>query len=435
MNIKSFLSDPRLRFVILAAFVVAFLYFFVMERDRLISWAGGSQDPVARQDDVASDDADLTETAQQNAAMQQPAQRGVGVPVSTRSYVSQPLKNAVLLRGVTEAKRRITVQAETSGKVVSAMIPKGTQIREGDILCKIDPATRFETLADMQARLSSAQAQIQVTEARILEAEARLREAEINENAAQKLSTDGFASETRLAGAQAAKVSSQAALSAAIAGRDAALSAVESARSAVANAQEEIDRLTVVAPFDGLLEADTAEPGQFLAAGNPQSAKCTDIVDISTLRLVGYVSELDVRFVKEGAVGAARLNASDADVQGIVAYVAKSADPVTRTFEVEIEIENSDLAIRAGETAEIMISANDVSAHLIPPSSLTLNDQGILGVRIAQGQFAKFVPVSVIRDEAEGMWVSGLPDAVDLIVVGHELVRDGSSIIPVKKES
>lgn len=434
MTIKSFLSDPRLRFAVVAAFVGAFLYIFIMDRGRLINWAGGAQDTQIDETAQQIEAQDGGTFDQDNGTQDKPANI-TGVPVAVARFQSQPLQNAVLLRGVTEAKRRITVQAETNGKVISPVIAKGSQVREGDVLCEIDPATRHQTLADMKARLATAQSQLPVVEARIAEAEARLREAEINENAARKLSNDGFASETRLAGAQAAKGSAQAALASAIAGRDAAVSSIETARAAVAAAQDEIERLTVKAPFDGLLETDTAELGAFLAAGNPDTSRCAEIVDISTLRLVGYVSEMDVRYVKEGAVGAARLNASDAEVAGTVTYVAKSADPVTRTFEVEIEIANQDFAIRAGETAEISISANDVSAHLIPPSALTLNDEGVLGVRIADDATARFMAVTPIRDDVNGIWVTGLPDAFDLIVIGHELVRDGSAIIPTMKES
>ena len=64
--------------------------------------------------------------------------------------------------------------------------------------------------------------------------------------------------------------------------------------------------------------------------------------------------------------------------------------------------------------------------HLLPQSALTLDDTGALGVRVvSDGQTAQFVPVTVLRDSVEGIWVSGLDDEVSVIVVGQEYVTDG----------
>lgn len=299
---------------------------------------------------------------------------------------------------------------------------------QGELLCELDPGTRYETLVDMQARLKNTQAQIPVAQSRIIEADARLNEALINENVAVKLSSDGFASETRVASANAAASSARAAVSSAKAGLEAAEANVLAAQSAVAQAEKEIERLKIYAPIAGLLESDTAEFGAFLAAGNPQSGACAEIVDISELRVVGYVAERDVNLLKVGALGRAQLSASNREVTGQVSFIAKSADPLTRTFEVEITITNANEEIRAGETAEIGIQAEDIKAHLVPPSALTLNDDGVLGMRIAQDGVARFVPVEVIRDSLNGYWVKGLPDVVDIIVVGQEFVIDGVAI-------
>ncbi|MDA9244404.1 efflux RND transporter periplasmic adaptor subunit, partial [Amylibacter sp.] len=66
--------------------------------------------------------------------------------------------------------------------------------------------------------------------------------------------------------------------------------------------------------------------------------------------------------------------------------------------------------------------------HLLPQSSLTLNSSGVLGVRIALDDKAKFIPINIIRDAEEGVWVTGLPNSVDVIIVGQEYVTDNSNI-------
>ncbi len=123
-------------------------------------------------------------------------------------------------------------------------------------------------------------------------------------------------------------------------------------------------------------------------------------------------------------------------VQGRVTFLSRSADPTTRTFRVDIEVPNKDLAIRDGQTAEILIAAPGTRAHLLPQSSLTLNDDGALGVRLVDAEnIARFAPVSLVRDTVNGVLVTGLDDRVDVIVVGQEYVTDGVPVLPTYREA
>jgi len=90
-----------------------------------------------------------------------------------------------------------------------------------------------------------------------------------------------------------------------------------------------------------------------------------------------------------------------------------------------VRVPNADLSIRDGQTAEIAVQSDGQSAHLLPQSALTLDDEGRLGVRTVEGDVARFAPVNVIRDTVDGIWVAGLEPQVDVIVVGQEFVTDG----------
>ena len=75
-------------------------------------------------------------------------------------------------------------------------------------------------------------------------------------------------------------------------------------------------------------------------------------------------------------------------------------------------------------------------AHLLPGSSLTLNDAGTLGVRVlAEENIVQFMPVTLIRDTMQGVWVSGLPPQSNVIVVGQEFVTDGVQVTPTFTEA
>ena len=344
--------------------------------------------------------------------------------------VAQVIDSAVVLRGQTDAARHVDVRAETSARVISEALHKGSFVQKGQLLCELDPGTRASTLAEARARLTEARARVPETQARLAEAEARLQEATINLNAASKLSEGGFASETRVASAQAATRSAEAAVQSAKSGMNSAQSGIQAAEAAVDATENEISKLSIMAPFEGLLETDSAEVGTLLQPG----ALCATVIQLDPIKIAGFVPETEVGRVAVGALAGARL-IDGQEVRGRVTFLSRSADPATRTFRVEIDVPNADLQIRDGQTAEILISAEGADAHLVPQSALTLNNDGVLGLRIvAADKSAKFVPITLLRDTARGVWVSGLPKTADVIIIGQEFVTDGVPVRAVFQE-
>jgi multidrug efflux system membrane fusion protein len=309
------------------------------------------------------------------------------VSVVAFKSVAQNVDSGVVLRGRTEAARNVTVRAETSGLVVSEPLPKGSAIEAGQLLCRLDPGTKAAKLA---------------------EAKARLAEAAVNNRAASRLAESGFGSETQ-AIARAA--------------------ALEGAQAGVELAEKEIERLNITAPFAGHLVSDVAELGSLLQPGS----ECAQIVKLDPIRLVGFVPETEIDRLSEGALAGARLS-NGTTVQGQVTYLALSADPQTRTFRVEVEVPNPNLKIREGGTADIFVSVAGEKAHLLPQSAMTLNDNGELGVRSVRDGRAAFVPVRIVRDTVDGVWLAGLPQEADVIIVGQEYVTEGRKVTVTYQE-
>ncbi len=408
----------RLIPVLTAILVVLALYGIVFEREALFAFARGG-------DDAASTALDGPE----GGTVQTPDAPTIGVEV-LRSQAMQ-IDNAVILRGQTAAAREVEVRAETSATVISEPLRRGKFVQAGDLLCKLDPGTRESTVAEARARLGEAKSRVPETKARLAEAQAMLTEAKINLNAAEKLSEGGYASDTRLASAQAAMRSAEAGIATATSGLETSKTGIESAAAAVAAAEREIARLEIRAPFEGLLESDTAELGSLMQPGS----LCATVIQLDPIKLVGYVPETDVDRIKVGALARAEL-ATGAWVQGEVVFLSRSADPATRTFEVEIDVANPDLTIRDGQTASIAIAAEGAMAHRLPQSALTLNNQGQLGVRLVDADdIVDFQPVKLLRDDVDGVWVSGLADAADIIVVGQDFVVRGVRVTPTYRET
>jgi multidrug efflux system membrane fusion protein len=64
----------------------------------------------------------------------------------------------------------------------------------------------------------------------------------------------------------------------------------------------------------------------------------------------------------------------------------------------------------------------------LPQSVLTLDDDGVLGVRSVEGDTVAFHPVTIVRDTRDGVWVTGLPARIDIITVGQEFVIAGQKV-------
>ncbi len=407
----------RLISFINALLVIVALYFLVFERDALFAFAGRGD----------AEDSSTTEVETTQVATVDEATIRV---VALRSEARE-IDSAVVLRGETQANRQVEVLAETTSTVVSEPKRRGTFVETGDLLCELDPGTRPASLAEAMAGKLEAESRIPEAEARLEEAHALVAEAQINLTAAQKLSETGFGSETRRISSEAAMSTAEAGIKSAEAGLEATRAGIEAATAEVEAARREINRLTIEAPFQGLLESDTAELGSLMQPGS----LCATVIQLDPIKLVGFVPETEVNRVQVGAEASAQL-VTGRQVEGRVTFLSRSADETTRTFEVEITVPNPDLTIRDGQTATIRIAAEGAKAHLLPQSALTLNNEGQLGVRtIGAGDVVDFMPVRVLRDTADGVWIGGLPEKTDIIVVGQEFVTRGVTVAPTYQEA
>ena len=186
----------------------------------------------------------------------------------------------------------------------------------------------------------------------------------------------------------------------------------------------ELNRTEVKAPFSGFIE-QIVKPGNFLERGQV----CATIIQLDPITLIAGVPEYDINKVRIGQNVLVEL-VTGQKIKGKLTFVSKSASPDTRTFIVESQIENSDGKIKDGLTAEISIEIDKVMAHKISPSILLLNDEGKLGIRIVnKNKYAKFIEIIILEDSEEGLWVTGIPEEVEIVIQGQGFVEDGQEVI------
>jgi len=311
------------------------------------------------------------------------------VPISTprasvriRHLVADEVTRDIVVNGRTAPARIVELNAETDGRVMLVGVDRGDRFDSGDVIVQLDERDR---------------------NARLAQAEATVKQRELEYAARAKLKGDSYVSEAQLQEAEAL---------------------LETAKAELTRARLDIDYMVVRAPFDGALQERLVEVGDFVKLGDPVAT----IVDDRTLIVSAGIAEYEAHFVKKGGRGSATL-ATGETVNGIIRYIAPVADEATRTFNVELEFDNADGALRAGMTAELSIPAETLFAHKISPSLLTLDEQGNLGVKtVDEDGKVLFHPASVAKSSSEGVWISGLPYSATIITVGQGFVNEGSIV-------
>lgn len=308
--------------------------------------------------------------------------------VRIRTLTAEQYEREIVVRGRTEAVRLVEVKAEIDGHIEEILVEKGARVRAGDVLARLDMEDRV---------------------ARMAEARARVDQRQLEYDAVRQLSERGYRAKTKFAEATAL---------------------LESALAAVARMEEEIDDTEIRAPFAGIVEYRHIDIGDYVKQGAPVAT----VVDQDPYLVIGYVSEQDIGKLRLGNRGSAKLITGET-LSGHIRYIASMAEPATRTFRIEIEVPNPFRTLRDGITAEIRIGVETIAAYFVSPAVLTLDDEGIVGVRLVddEGRVA-FHRAEIVGDGEGGMWLSDLPDTIRLITVGQEFVRTGDLVSAAAEE-
>jgi multidrug efflux system membrane fusion protein len=146
------------------------------------------------------------------------------------------------------------------------------------------------------------------------------------------------------------------------------------------------------------------------------------------MRIVAQVTERNVTRLQKGGAAFAVLP-NGRTLAGDVRYISKVGRSETRTFRVEVWIDNADGTVLEGLTAELKIPTGSEPAHLVSPALLTLDDKGVMGIKaVSDAGRVVFHPVRILADTPEGIWLGGLPKKLNLITVGQEFVRAGQTV-------
>lgn len=321
------------------------------------------------------------------APEQEAAERSLIPRVQATVLNESEVRRTLELNGVTQPARTVSVTSEATGRVIEVLKSKGDRVDENEIIARLDPQ-------DLEARLRQARAYREQTR--------------LEYEGAQRLRNQGLQNR-----AQAA----------------AALTQYEQARAELASLERSLANTSIRAPFAGVMDSSAIEIGTYVRPGDA----IAELYDFSELKVIGDIPEADVGPLQLGQQAEVSLLTGET-MAGTIDYIGTVANPATRTFKVEIVIDDSPKQV-AGATATAVVMLDQVTAHFISPALLNINEAGKLGVKtLADDNTVQFSELSIIRSETGGVWVSGIPDQARLIVVGQGFVNTGEQVDPIMVE-
>ena len=352
--------------------------------------------------------------------------------VETKIFNSSLIDQSIELQGQTIHNKKIDVKSETSGKIKNIKFVRGNKVSSSSEMIKISLEDRNEKLLSAKKDLERLSKELILNEKNrdnlLRQNIERIELYEIEYASAKQLIDKGLSSKSKLslasfnlANAKADREDIKIKFESTLANLEAQISNV---KSVLKNIKLDIEKTIIKAPFDGIVSEKMVEETEFISIGTPLFT----IIDLDPIKIEGYLSEFDVNKVSVGTKALIE-DSNGIKKNGIISFISPSAEISTRTFEITIEADNKDLSYKSGITTKIIIKGSELRAHKIPPSILTLLDDGTVGVKAVNNEnIVIFYPTKTIKDTIDGMWVSGLPEKVKLIVSGQEYISIGDTI-------
>ena len=311
--------------------------------------------------------------------------RATRVETMTARY--RDLREEFILPGSLEAWQDLLLAAEMSGPVEWIGPQEGARVKKGELLVKVD------TLS-LQANLNSNRAEYELRQKTL---------ARQQELVAEKLvSQQDF---------------------------DVANSALQVARAALHNAEILLDRASLTAPLDGLIEERLIEPGEYVKVGDP----LVRLVQVNLLKVNVDVPEKDVLFLQPGdrvEILATQPGVGKTlSIQGTLTHLSYVADPLTRTYRVRLKIDNQAETFRPGMIVRALFLRRQLDQVLAVPLYAIINRENkkLLFVRQNDRAMAREVELGAIVN-GEVVVTSGLDAGDEVIIKGQQMLIDGTRI-------
>jgi RND family efflux transporter MFP subunit len=281
--------------------------------------------------------------------------------------------------GYVVARRTATVSSKVTARVVEILVEEGQQVEKDQVVARLDDSNTLKTVELSKAELHAAQTFI-------AETQARLNESKINLQRFEELAKRQMISAASLDKARADYESLRAQL-------DSRKAEVAVGQKRLAVAQQNLEDLTLRAPFAGVVISKDSQPGEMISpisagGGFTRTGICT-LVDMSSLEIEVDVNEAYIQRIKLEQEVAATLEAyPDWKIPAKVIAIIPTADRQKATVKVRIGFAQTDPRILPDMGVKVTFLGSE--------SAGDLESQEVSGVR---------VPISAVRSEGEDKYM------------------------------
>lgn len=342
------------------------------------------------------------------AAVEADEDEGAVTTVSVQFTTLAPTSfdDRVEATGALEADADATLSARAAGTLQS-LLRLGTKVRKGQQVARIDPGLPTTGLRQAEALRAAAQASVGL--------------ARQTHDRQKPLYEEGVISALEFQQIQSQYAQARAQLAQAEAG--------------VAQAREALENTRLVAPFAGVVDGHFVDPGEQVAPGS-QVAR---VLDASTLVVKAGLPERYAADIRVGAEVEVRLPSYGlAPRTGKVRFVATAIDARTRTFDVEVAIDNPEGTLKPAMVAKLVVTRSTIDGALVAPQAAVLRDEKGLHVFVVdeEGDFKVARRRSVTIDGRSGANVvlGGVSSGDRVVTLGQTKLIDGDYVeVPKSK--
>jgi len=282
------------------------------------------------------------------------------------------------------------------GRISAVLVEPGDHVKRGQVLARLNPLTA-------QSMVDNAQASVEELKAAAASAQAEYARAE---RARDSFSVEEF--ERRRTNALTASAKAKA------------------AEAQLSDARARWQRMTVIAPSDGIVLIRAAEVGQIAMPGSPPLFR---LARDGAIEMRGAVAEQDMPRLKVGQVALVRLDGVPEPFTGRVWQVGAVIDGVTRQGTVRIALPSADQNLRPGAFARADIQAGATLGVILPQTAVLSDEQGTYTLIVGANDRVERRSINVVGARAQGLLVdSGLSGNERVVAVAGAFLRTGEQV-------
>ena len=324
------------------------------------------------------------------------------VPVKIAEVGRTDLKRSLSLTGDIEPWKEVNVVPSISGKVTKIYVQEGDKVNKDQLLAELDTEA-----ASLQ--LEQAKAGVEV-------AEANYEDARRNKERMDKLLRENAVSEQQHEKVRLAFEAAQAQL--------------KQAKEALNLIQYHLDVSLMKAPFPGIITGKYINEGETINPMMPGGRGVVTLMDISKVKIRANIPERNFREIHAGLQSLIRVDAYPEEIfEGEVFIINPAADPLTRSFEVQIKVPNPKSRLKAGMFARIEIVVEERNNVVVVSTDAILEKDRNNYVFVVENNKAfKRLVETGLRERSQVEVIAGLQGGERIVIVGKEMLKDGSSV-------